>query len=114
MAPGTEEKRRFPRVKLKASLCYKIRGTAECNNSVTDDISLGGVGFINHNFIPPETSVGLEINILSKMLNPIGKIAWSQPLPHSNRYRVGVEFLEFDPREKNYLSDYINLQQDKL
>ncbi len=114
MAIRLEEKRRFPRITLKTPLRYKIRGMPECNSAVSDDISLGGIGFVNHCFIPPQISVGLEINILSKIISPIGRIAWSHPLPHSDRYRVGIEFLEFDPREKNFLADYMDMQRNKF
>jgi len=114
MALNQEEKRCFPRIKLKTQLKYKVRGVPECNSAVSDDISLGGIGFINHCFVVPQTHVGLEINILSKIITPIGRIAWSHPLSHSDRYRVGIEFLEFDPREKNFLAEYIDMQRGRL
>ena len=109
-----EEKRRFPRIGLKTPLRYQIRGTHEFNNSVTDDISLGGISFRNDKYIAPLTNLMLEIKVLSRVLNPIGKIVWMSPLPHSDRYHYGIEFLEFGPDEKNYLSQYIDMQKIKL
>jgi hypothetical protein len=52
----------------------------------------------------------LEISLLSKILHPIGRVSWCQPLPHSSRNRLGVEFLEFNSLEKKHLSDYIEMQ----
>jgi hypothetical protein len=114
MAAGLEDKRRFPRIELKVPLRYQIRGSPEYNNSISDGISLGGISFINNKFIAPLTNLMLEINVLSRALNPIGRVAWSSPLAHSDRYRLGIEFIELGASEKNYLSDYIDMQMGKL
>lgn len=114
MAAAVEEKRRFSRITLHSPLRYQIRGLSEFHNTLSNDISLGGVSFNNSRFIASNTAVALEINVLSRSLRPIGRVAWSSPLPHSDRYHLGIEFLEFDPKEKNYLSDYIDMQRGKL
>ena len=114
MITGTEEKRRLPRIKLKTPLRYQIRGLPELNETVSDNVSLGGIGFINDRFIAPKTLVMLEINVLSRVLRPLGKIAWAASLPRSDNYRIGVEFLELDRGEKNYLTDYVDMQMGRL
>jgi len=110
MGPGIEEKRHFPRIKLKSPLRYQIRGTSEFDNVVCDNISDGGVGFISNKYIPTSSLVMLEINVLSRVLRPIGRIVSSLPLPHSERNRLGIEFLEFENSEKHYLHDFIDMQ----
>jgi c-di-GMP-binding flagellar brake protein YcgR len=105
-----EEKRRFPRIKLKSPMRYQIRGLPDFDNAICDNISAGGIGFLSNKFIAPRTLVMLEINLLSRILRPIGKIAASVPLPHCDRNRLGVEFLELDNKEKLYLQNYINMQ----
>jgi hypothetical protein len=105
-----EEKRRFPRMPLRIPLHYQVRGTSKFNNSISNDISSGGLGFTNNEFIAPNTALMLELDILSRALRPIGRVAWSSPLSHSDKYQLGVEFLELDPKEKNYLSDYIDMK----
>lgn len=114
MAISFSEKRNSPRIKLHRPLRYQIRGRREFYNTISDDISTGGIGFVNNKFIAPLTPVMLEINILSRILRPVGIVAWSYPLPHSNRYRLGMEFLELDPGEKNYLKDFIDMQRNRL
>lgn len=109
-----EEKRRFARIKLKeAGLRYQIRGEPQFDTTVCDNISAGGVGFIANQFLAPEKILMLEVNLLSRVLHPIGQIVSSLPLAHSNRNRIGVKFLEFDSNEKNYLQDYINMRIDQ-
>lgn len=114
MASTFAEKRKFPRIRLHAPLRYQIRGTSESYNTVSDDISLSGLGITNDRFVAPKTPLMLEINVLSHILKPVAKIAWSSPLAHSDRYRLGVEFLELDEQEKNYLKDFIDMQLGKL
>ncbi len=105
-----DEKRVAPRIRVHAPLRYQIRGTSNFSNVLSDNISVTGLGFINDDFIPPSSNLTLELNILSRVLTPIGKIAWSYPVPHSNKYRMGVEFLEMNPVERRYLDDYIGIQ----
>lgn len=114
VAVSFSEKRDFSRIKLHSPLRYQIRGRHEFYNTISDNISVGGIGFVNNKFIAPLTPLMLEINVLSRILRPIGRVAWSHPLPHSNRYRLGMEFLELNPGEKNYLKDFIDMQRATL
>lgn len=114
MAITGEENRVFPRINLHAPLRYQTRGMPEASDTICDNISMGGVGLINNEFIVPQTAVALEINILSRILKPLGKIIWSSPIAHSDTYRTGVEFLEFGGEEKKYLNDFIDMQMGKL
>ncbi|MBN2831486.1 MAG: PilZ domain-containing protein [Candidatus Omnitrophica bacterium] len=107
-----EEKRRFRRIDLHTPVRYQIRGESDFDNTVSDNISAGGLAFNSLKFIPPSTAVMLEIGLLCRMLHPIGRVSWCQPLPHSNRNRLGVEFVEFSFSEKSFLSEYINIKTD--
>ncbi len=108
------ERRISSRIKLLGLTCYQIKGTPEYNNVVSNDIGLGGISFIVNNFIPPQTPVKLEINLLSRILSPAGRVAWALPLPHSYRYRVGIEFMQINPMEKEFLADYLKTQSNEL
>lgn len=109
-----KEKRRFNRVGLRASLRYQIRGSHEFNNAVSGDIGVGGLGFVIDKYIAPSSNLSLQINVLSRILNPIGRVTWIRPLPRSDRYHLGLEFVEFDPGEKKYLSDYVDMHSGKI
>ena len=110
MAGFISERRRFPRISLKSPLRFRARGEQKVRSAVSADISLGGTSFLNDGFIIPETIVALEINLLSKVVYPIARIVQSWHLTHSDRYRIGVEFLELNALDRNYLSDYIDMQ----
>jgi len=94
---------------------YQVRGRPQESDSViSSNISSCGVAFNSNKFLAPQTALMLEIDILSRVLHPIGRVAWCAPLPHSDRNRLGVEFLEIDPLEKNYLEDYIQMQTGRF
>lgn len=114
MVIKVEEKRNFPRVNLRTNIRYQARGEPEFSNTLTENISVGGVGLIGEEFIAPSTPLMLEINVLSRILRPMGRIAWALPLPHSDRNRLGIEFLELNPIEKNYLTDFIDMKLGRL
>lgn len=107
------EKRRFPRIGLNSPIRYQARGNPRIDTAVCDNISCGGIAFTGFNFIPKTTPIMIEISVLSKILRPVGRVAWTQSVAHSERNKLGIEFLEWDPSEKNYLSDYINLFSKK-
>lgn len=105
-----EERRFFPRVDFHSQIHYQLRGKPDFENALSNDISCGGLRFTSERFIPNSTAVMLEINVLNRVLRPIGRVVWSTPLPHSNRNQLGIEFVEFNIVEKNYLKDFVNMQ----
>jgi c-di-GMP-binding flagellar brake protein YcgR len=113
MAFPTKELRHFPRVKISSALRYQVRGRPEFDNAIIDNISEGGIAFNNEKFIAPHTPVMLEFSLLSRMLYPIGRISWAMSVPHSDKYRLGIEFIEMEPPEKSFLTEYINLQKEQ-
>jgi hypothetical protein len=113
MIKQEEEKRQSPRLNLHTPLRYQVRGNPQFDNAVSDNISSGGLSFITHSFIPPDTKVMLEFNVLSRVLRIISRVAWATPLPHSYRNRLGLEFLEAPAEDRDFLNDYINMQLNK-
>jgi len=108
MLSNFKEKRNFTRFGLRAPVRYQIRGQPQFESTISNDISLGGISFTSNSFIPPQTPVMLEVNILSKVLKAVGKIAWAQTIPHSYKNVMGLEFVEFPYGERGYLEDYLN------
>ncbi len=107
---NTKENRVFPRVDFRSRIRYQVRGKPDFDNVLGNDISCGGLRFTSEKFIPTATFVMLEINVLNRVLRPLGRIAWSVPIAHSDRKQTGVEFMEFDRLEKDYLKDFVNMQ----
>jgi len=105
-----KENRGFPRLNFHSKIRYQFRGKPDFDSGISRDISCGGLRLTNEQFIPTSTLVMLEINVLNRILRPVGKVAWSMPLAHSNRNQTGIEFVEFNSVEQNYLKDFIDMQ----
>lgn len=105
-----KENRLFPRLPFHSKVRYQFRGRPDFDSGICKDISIGGLKLASEQFIPPNTLVMLEINVLNRVLQPVGKVAWSMPLAHSNRSLTGIEFVEFDEFQKNYLKEFIGIQ----
>lgn len=105
-----KERRRYRRVNAKFPIRYQIKRGGFFASALTQDVSIFGARLNADRFFPSGLNLKLELNILSRIIKPVGKVVWSQPLPHSDRYQMGIEFIEVDPQEKNYLSDYINMR----
>ena len=114
MIPSLKEKRQFPRINLNVPLCCRVLGKKEIDNTVSSNISLGGLGFTNNRFIAPNTTVNLEINLLSKVINTTARIAQISGLAHCDKFRLGAEFTGLEPRQQRFISDYIDMRMDKL
>jgi len=105
-----KEKRHFPRIKVKFPIRYQIKRGGFFASALTEDLSLSGTRLNADRFFPHGLNLNLELNILSKIITPTGRVIWSGSLPHSDRFQMGIEFIEINPQDKNYLSDYINMR----
>ena len=103
-----KEKRKFPRINAKFPIRYQIKRGGFFASALTDDLSLSGARLNADRFFPQGLKLNLELNILSKIINPVGRVIWSDPSPRTNRYRLGIEFIKINSLDKDYLSDYIN------
>jgi len=109
-----EDKRRNPRVNIRTPLTYRVRGEPRSQSTVCDNISAGGLSFTGERFVPSQATLMLEVSLLSRVLYPVGRVMWVSPLPHSDRNRIGVKFLEFPGSEMKYLEDYTNNAQKNI
>ena len=114
MPVNKEDARSFPRISLRAPVRYQLRGEPHYYHSVCENISSGGMSFICNKFVAPLSTLMLEVNVLSRILRPVGKVVWAQPLAHSDRNKLGVQFLQLDNLEKDYLKDFIDMQTGRL
>lgn len=110
----TKERRVFPRVDAKFPVRYRIKRGGFFASGLTENVSINGAKLNADRFFTSGFNLNLELNILSRVINPVGRIVWSQSLPNSDLYQMGIEFIEIDSQDKNYLSDYINLHTSEV
>jgi hypothetical protein len=109
-----QEKRKDTRVNLSIPVHYQIRGTSDFSNTLSEDISVSGICFADNSFIRPDTHLVVEIALMSRILRAIGRVNWSSPIAHSDRYRSGVEFVDLGDKGKSFINDYISMQTGKI
>ncbi len=104
-----KESRRCTRVNFTGPLRCQVRGSPKIISTVGENLSSFGIKFINDTFIPPNTSVMLEISLFSQVIRPVAQIIWATPFPRQDKFHVGAKFLEIDSKEKEKLSDFLTL-----
>ena len=110
MRSGFQETRLAPRVRFSGPLRCQIRGSGEISGTISEDLSLSGIRFISSKFIPSQTPVMLEISLFSQIVKPIAQIIWASPFFRQDKFHLGARFLEWDPKEKKDLSDFVNMR----
>lgn len=108
-----EEKRQYQRFEVKLPVRYQIMCTENFANTLTCDISAGGLRVLTEEFIAPETKLVLEINFVnsSHVINTSGKVIWSQSVPHTDRYESGISFLEMTQNDQEDVLECLNRLQ---
>ncbi len=104
------ERRKFKRTELDVPVRYKFKNSKEFGSTLSRDISEGGVRLSVDKFVPVNTDVVLELGLgkLSNMINAVAKVAWTNFIPFSDRYQLGLEFYEINCQNQKDISDYVN------
>ncbi len=92
------ERRRYPRAKEEARLLYQKPKGLQIENSITENISGGGVCFETEIYVPPATVMEIQINkpiaglraTLPMRIN--AKVIWIRQA-ETGRYKMGLEFI---------------------
>ena len=103
-----EEKRKFPRFDVRINVSYTLVGTATGGQSLTKDISGGGMRFITQHALATGTLLEMTVRVLQREepVRFIGKVVWSKPRGHAetapadSETEVGVEFVEINPKDR--------------
>ena len=105
------ERRQQPRVNTTMSVQY--RGIRQASDSVVNtisrDISAGGVRLLVDEFISVFTRLVLEIAVPStpKPVRVVSKITWIRKRPYGEQYEVGAQFMDMPEEDKRGLSDFM-------
>lgn len=103
------ERRQSQRIKINSPIEYRFLNSDKFQNSVSCDISEGGISFKTDGPVP----VGTHLYFFAKLKNKpqplygIAKIVWSSKEPYSEKYRIGLEFLEVGSESKADISSII-------
>lgn len=121
-----EERRRFRRLNDRIFILCQLMKKKDMDviKGFSNDISASGLCFETDRVISPQAIFSLEIYQPLRRskeeltaVSALAKVKWVTQMDivskyeGSNKYRVGVEFVEIDNRERKAIAEYV---QDKL
>ncbi len=101
--PGIkEDQRRFSRIEFRESVEYEVRDARHFGGCLSCDLSLGGMRINFEEFLPLHTLVNVRFRDQSgRWVDLVGKVMWISKLPHTDRYQMGLKFVEEDNLKVN-------------
>lgn len=101
-----EERRKNERIVSRCPLRYQFKGQPSFVDTITRDISEGGLRFITNEFIPAFADLFLELSLRPAMepVRTAAKVAWIQKIPHSDQYHIGARFTDINEELKKNIS----------
>ena len=90
-----QEKREYKRIALSTPIRYQHKGSQRFGNSIGQDLSPGGLGFISNEFFPVSTHLVFEVKHpeRAEYIKAAGEVMWISNQRYSDRYSVGARFL---------------------
>lgn len=110
-----EERRLFPRLSASVDIQYNVvaRVTPSGENSVSKNISAGGICLIVYEKIEPGSILDLKFSIPedNRCIEAKGRVIWSEHFTvgtdAADKYDVGIEFTEVSQDDRQKISQYV-------
>ena len=104
------ERRNRARILAYRPVRLKAPRTPRVTETLTKDLSIGGLRCISAEPYPVTTEMNLEL-MLSTGDGPLtlkGKLAWFRMIPHSDQFDLGFSFIDLPPETRRRLSTYLD------
>ncbi len=105
-----KEKRKANRIKASLPVTFsQTNDQKSFGRTSTRDISLTGMRINTDSFLTPDTSLIVKLHFpeVSRVIEAMARVVWSQRSPYSDQYQAGMEFSEVNPIFKRWLEEYI-------
>ena len=103
------ERRKFIRIPESSQISYEILSKLKAGDYLTRDISQGGIRFFVHEFIRRDSILKIKLTLVKTTFyfEALAKVVWISEDTLSERYEVGVEFVDIPQNASEHLIDYI-------
>ncbi len=90
------ERRQFRRIRVSSPIEYKFFNSGYFQQTVTCDISEGGISFLTDGLIPIGTHLYFQARLKNRpqALYGIARVTWCTKQPYEEKFKVGLEFTE--------------------
>lgn len=104
------ERRKFIRIPEASQITYRVVSQSKTAQFVTQNLSQGGVRFFVHDFVPVGSILKIKINFEKAYFNveALAQVKWVEEDLLSERFEVGVKFIDIPPHTTKCIIDYIN------
>ena len=103
------ERRKFVRVPESSHISYRIMPNVKTGEYLTKDISQGGIRFLIHDFVAKNSFLKIRLTLqnITFSFEALVKVVWVVEDSRSEKYEVGVEFVDIPKDANKHLMDYI-------
>ncbi len=101
------ERRENPRIGISFPVACKTLPSRRYFYTVSKDLSLGGIKILNHEFIPKDSLLKLNINLIDRVLIVKGELVWCNKERLSERYISGLKFVEISKNDQKHLLEFL-------
>ena len=103
------EKRIEPRIDTAFIVkCMILPDKKNTFYTVIRDLSQCGVKILSENFLPLGRNLHLDINLIKEKAEAKAQVVWYSKMQSSEKYCIGLKFLEVNSSSKRKLGDLIN------
>jgi c-di-GMP-binding flagellar brake protein YcgR len=115
------ERRKSVRIDTKINVSYEVVSTNadKKRNSISSNISKGGINLALDEKLLPETTMDLQLNLpqRSRPIHVRGKIVWVKEIPQEfaekkgdRFFATGIQFIQIIPKDEIILHKFIDRQ----
>jgi len=98
------QRRRFPRIASENVVLVRGAGASAEGLAKTRALGLGGCSFVSDTAQRVDSVVEVLLSLGGRVVSARSRVVYSNPA--GARHEVGVEFLEIDPEDRDYLQSY--------
>jgi len=104
-----DERRKFIRVPEQAEISFKVLPNPKTAMFFTSDIGQGGIRFFVQECIPQNSLMEIRLTLkdIPFSFKAIVKVKWIKKEAYSDRYEIGVEFINIPQEASSHLIRYI-------
>ena len=109
MEPLVSERRRWRRLCSHIPVRYQDLRTQRFVETLSKDISIGGLQCLTYDFLPASRELLVEISLYrgTPDVKARARVAWIRQIPHADQYCMGLEFLTLPDEMREEIHAYI-------
>ena len=103
------DRRRFPRADFREPIRFQLATSSTGGGCLGRDVSEGGLRINFEYFVKPDTAMAVEFRLGSGQATMTfeGRVAWAYQIPASDRYQLGIEFIDKNEDNQKNIRRYV-------